>query len=84
MEEPVTHQAEAATTLDLEGLKCPLPVLRTRKAMADLPPGALIRVIATDPMASVDLPHFCAEAGHTLEARHQDGERLIFLIRRCG
>ena len=82
MEPPSSQHPEPDITLDLEGLKCPLPVLRTRKAMAELPPGALLRVIATDPMSAVDLPHFCAEAGHHLESQEQAGDRLIFLIRR--
>lgn len=70
--------------LDLEGLKCPYPVLRTRKAMAELPPGGLVKVIATDPMSAVDLPHFCSETGHRLEAQEQAGERLVFLIRKLA
>ena len=82
MQPPIHQAAKPDVTLDLEGLKCPLPVLRARKAMVELPPGALLKVIATDPMAAVDLPHFCAETGHILEAQHQDGDRLIFLIRR--
>ena len=50
--------------VDALGLLCPLPVLRLRKRMADLPSGARIRLLADDPAAHVDVPHFCAEAGH--------------------
>ena len=50
--------------VDALGLLCPLPVLRLRKRMADLPSGALVRLLADDPAAHVDVPHFCAEAGH--------------------
>ncbi|MEP4768801.1 MAG: sulfurtransferase TusA family protein [Roseibium sp.] len=54
------------TTLDLIGLKCPLPVLKTRKAMSQLASGAELIVLTTDPMAEIDIPHFCQEHGHTL------------------
>ena len=50
--------------VDALGLLCPLPVLRLRKRMADLPPGATVRLLADDPAAHVDVPHFCAEQGH--------------------
>lgn len=57
--------------VDALGLICPLPVLRLRKRMADLPSGAMIRLLADDPMAAVDVPHFCQEQGHAFLA--QDG-----------
>jgi tRNA 2-thiouridine synthesizing protein A len=63
---------------DAAGLNCPLPVLRARKALAPLPPGAVLRLVATDPMAAIDVPHFCAEAGHML----LDAAPPVFLIRR--
>jgi tRNA 2-thiouridine synthesizing protein A len=46
--------------IDCEGLLCPLPVLRARKRLASMAPGAVLRVRATDAMAAIDLPHFCA------------------------
>ena len=64
------------------GLLCPLPVLKARKRLAGLVPGAVLRVLASDPAAVVDMPHFCAEAGHTLLAASQDGARQIYMIRR--
>jgi tRNA 2-thiouridine synthesizing protein A len=72
------------TPLDLTGLKCPLPALRVRKALKALGPGARIRVICTDPMAAVDIPHLVNETGDALEDSIRDGERLIFLIRKAG
>ena len=54
--------------VDARGLLCPLPVLRLRKVLLTLPPGGRLRLIATDPMARVDVPHFCAEGGHLLIA----------------
>ncbi|PYE42001.1 tRNA 2-thiouridine synthesizing protein A [Rhizobium sp. PP-F2F-G20b] len=75
-EEPALH-------LDLKGLKCPLPVIRTRKRMASLGPGTLIRVETTDPLAVIDIPHFCAEDGHRLERRHATDRGHSFLIRKA-
>ncbi|MEM7491420.1 MAG: sulfurtransferase TusA family protein [Pseudomonadota bacterium] len=50
--------------VDALGLLCPLPVLRLKKRMAPLPSGAVVALLADDPAAHVDVPHFCAEAGH--------------------
>jgi tRNA 2-thiouridine synthesizing protein A len=68
--------------LDLKGLKCPLPVLRTRKALRSLAPGTRLWVEATDPLSALDIPNFCREDGHVLiEAVESDGVRR-FLIER--
>lgn len=53
-----------ARVLDTRGVLCPLPVLKTRKILKDLAAGDVLSVLATDPMAAIDLPHFCNEAGH--------------------
>jgi len=55
-------------TLDLRGLKCPLPALMTKKALARLAPGTKLTVLADDPMAAVDIPHMCHGEGHALES----------------
>lgn len=67
------------TLLDLKGLKCPLPVLKARKAMSKLPAGDRLVVLTTDPMAEIDIPHFCQENGHTLVAseRTDFGHRFL-------
>jgi tRNA 2-thiouridine synthesizing protein A len=70
-----------AHTLDVRGLKCPLPVLKARKAIATIPVGALLEVLATDPAAMLDFRHYARQSGHTLVAA-EDGEELRFLIRR--
>ena len=72
-------------TLDTCGLLCPLPVLKARKRLQSLPPGALLRVLADDPAARIDFPHFCAEQGHGLvgQADLPDGV-LEFVIRKAG
>jgi len=46
--------------LDTRGLKCPLPVLKARKRLKEMPPGAVLTVLADDPAAIIDFPHFCA------------------------
>jgi tRNA 2-thiouridine synthesizing protein A len=54
-------------TLDLRGLKCPLPALLAKKALARLAPGAVLTVLASDPMAVVDIPHMCHGEGHAVD-----------------
>lgn len=56
----------ADDTLDTIGLLCPLPVLKARKTLQAMPSGAVLRVLASDPAALVDIPHFCQESGHQL------------------
>jgi tRNA 2-thiouridine synthesizing protein A len=68
--------------LDCEGLLCPLPVLRARKRLIGMSPGAVLRVRATDGMAAVDLPHFCTEAGHDFLGAQPLGTATAYLIRR--
>ncbi len=68
--------------LDLTGLKCPLPVLRTRKALRALSAGAEIEVSCTDPMAAIDIPNTVREEGDSLIEQRTDAARLFFRIRR--
>ena len=68
--------------LDARGLICPLPVLKARKRLQGMAPGAVLRILATDPAAVVDVPHFCAEAGHDLVATGEEGEAQVYLVRR--
>lgn len=67
--------------IDCEGLLCPLPVLRARKRLAAMAAGQVLCVRATDAMAAVDLPHFCAEAGHEVLEARKDGAVDLYLIR---
>ena len=69
--------------LDATGLLCPLPVLKTRKRLMSIPSGSLLRVRTDDPAAIVDMPHFCAEAGHSLEDSRDDGDGVIWTIRKA-
>ena len=68
--------------LDACGLLCPLPVLKARKRLSALTAGKVLRMIADDPAAIVDVPHFCAEAGHDLLSAEDDGDSQIYLIRK--
>ena len=68
--------------VDCEGLLCPLPVLRARKRLLSLASGTVLCVRATDAMALIDLPHFCAEAGHAYLGTQADGTVTLHLIRR--
>ncbi|MBP33637.1 sulfurtransferase TusA family protein [Methylobacterium sp.] len=66
--------------LDLSGLKCPLPVLRTRKALRSLPAGRTLVVTCTDPLAALDIPNLVREEGARLDAVERRAERLLFRI----
>ncbi|WP_026381441.1 sulfurtransferase TusA family protein [Afifella pfennigii] len=70
--------------VDVRGLKCPLPVLKTQKRMAPLPQGTLVAVLASDPMARIDIPHFCNEHGHSLIAQSEEEGFVRYEIRKGG
>lgn len=70
--------------LDAIGLLCPLPVLKARKVLKSIETGGLLEIHADDPAAVVDVPHFCAEAGHALVEAREDGETQIYVIRKGG
>jgi tRNA 2-thiouridine synthesizing protein A len=72
----------AQTLLDVQGLTCPLPVLKANKALRGLPPGAELEVLATDPASAKDFPAFCAETGHALLASEVSEGVFRFLIRK--
>ena len=74
----------APVVLDAKGLKCPLPVLKARKAMREVPVGGVLRVFATDPGAVKDFEHFCKTTGHLLVDRREDEGTLVFDIRKVG
>ena len=66
--------------VDARGHHCPVPTLRLRKALEAAPAGARIRLLATDPMARIDVPHFLGEAGAELLARDEADGVLSFLV----
>ena len=63
---PPAIQSGRMKEIDATGLTCPMPVLRLQKALRDLPPGTQLTLLASDPMAAIDVPHFLNENGHTL------------------
>lgn len=67
---------------DLSGLHCPMPVLKTRKRLRDMASGSLLRVQTTDPLAEIDIPHFCNEKGHSLVSVERTPTGHLFVIRR--
>ena len=75
---------DIADTLDALGLMCPLPVLKAAKRLRALPEGAVLRLLANDPAAVVDVPHFCAEAGHALVSQADEEGHQVYLIRKGG
>jgi len=72
----------AASTLNLRGLKCPLPALRTRKALKGMQPGEILVVECTDPLAGIDIPNLLNQTGDALEATERQDKVLTFRIRK--
>ncbi|HFD78797.1 MAG TPA: sulfurtransferase TusA family protein [Gammaproteobacteria bacterium] len=75
--------SEIAATVDASGLNCPLPILRTRKAIKDMQAGEVLEVVSTDPGSVKDMASFCEQTGNTLLASNESGERYVFLIRKA-
>lgn len=71
------------TKLDLSGLKCPLPALKTRKALRGLALGERIEVVCTDPLASIDIPNLLSETGDLLVATERQAGRIVFVIEKA-
>ena len=72
----------ASDIYDLRGLNCPMPVLKTRKRLAEMPPGAVLTIETTDSLAVIDIPHFCQEYGHRLVASETVPGGCRFTIER--
>ena len=72
----------AEKTLDLRGLKCPLPALRTRKALRGLASGDLLVIDCTDPLASIDIPNLINQTGDTIEDTARADKIITFRIRK--
>jgi tRNA 2-thiouridine synthesizing protein A len=74
----------ADTMLDATGLLCPLPVLKARRALRDVPAGGILEVLATDPGAFKDFEHFCQTTGCELLEASEAGGVLRFRLRKPG
>ncbi|MCR9255482.1 MAG: sulfurtransferase TusA family protein [Alphaproteobacteria bacterium] len=75
---------DGAQILDVRGFACPLPVLKTRKAIKSVDDGGLLLVVATDPAAPLDFEVYCHRAGNPLEEQWQKDDLFGFLIRKGG
>ncbi|MBN9594584.1 MAG: sulfurtransferase TusA family protein [Afipia sp.] len=70
--------------LDLTGLKCPLPVLRTRKALKALSAGNKLEVRCTDPLSVIDIPNLIRETGDKVEIVARAEDHIVFVIEKAG
>jgi len=70
------------TKLDLTGLKCPLPALKTRKALKSVKAGDFLEVHCTDPLSVIDIPNLIRETGDRIEIKQHDQKRIVFLIEK--
>jgi tRNA 2-thiouridine synthesizing protein A len=68
------------TVLDLRGLRCPIPVLRAKKALRMVPIGGVLVLECTDPLTVIDVPHFVNQTGHELRGQEKRDELYIFQI----
>jgi len=68
--------------LDARGLNCPLPILKAKKALAEMATGEVLRIVATDSGSVRDFQAFAKQTGNTLLSHTQDGREFVFLMRR--
>ena len=68
---------------DASGLACPLPIVKTKKSLADMASGQVLRVIATDPGSVCDMQAFTETTGHTLLSSTTENNKYVFLIRKA-
>ena len=74
----------ADATLDAKGLNCPLPILKARKALKEVPDGGTLEIVATDPGAVADFQAFCRQTGNELVEHSEDDGVYQFLIRKTA
>ncbi|MGE7369667.1 sulfurtransferase TusA family protein [Neorhizobium sp. NPDC001467] len=74
--------SDPTISYDLRGLKCPLPVLKTRRRLKDMRAGDTLLIETSDPLAGIDIPHFCRSDGHTILSSEKTGDGHRFLIRK--
>ena len=68
--------------VDATGLTCPLPILRAKKALAQMQSGQILKVIATDGGSAIDFPVFAKQTGNELIAQDKTGEAFVFYLKR--
>ncbi len=69
--------------LDAKGLNCPLPILRAKKAIAELSSGQVLKIVATDPGSVKDFEAFCKQTGNTLMSSAEAGGAFEFMIKKA-
>ena len=74
----MTHDKE----LDARGLSCPLPILKTKKALADLASGQVLRVVSTDPGSVKDMQAFANQTGNPLLSQSNEGKDYVFFLKK--
>jgi len=72
----------ADVVLDAKGMNCPLPILRTKKALQTMQPGGLLEVLATDPGSAADFESFCRQTGNQLVSSSKEGDVYKFVVKR--
>lgn len=70
--------------LDLTGLRCPIPALKTRKALSSVAPGDVLEVHCTDPLSVIDIPNLIRETGDRVEISERDDKHFVFLIEKAN
>jgi tRNA 2-thiouridine synthesizing protein A len=68
---------------DASGLACPMPIVKTKKSLADMAPGQVLKVIATDPGSVCDMQAFAEQTGHALLSSSTEGGKYVFLIKKA-
>ena len=74
----------ADVVLDCSGLACPMPIIKTKKAMDGLEPGQVLQMISTDPGSTSDMEAWTNRTGNELVSAEQDGDKYIFMVRKAG
>lgn len=81
---PDRPEDRAAVSVDARGHRCPTPTLRLRRALEGVQPGDLVQLLADDPMARIDVPHFAQSAGHELVRAEETPKGLSFIVRKSS
>lgn len=76
------EMSQAEILVDARGHRCPVPTLRLRRALEGAPQGCAVRLLADDPLARIDVPHFAAGAGFVILDRGEANGVLSFLVGR--
>ena len=80
--QPRTEPASRLAPVNMRGLKCPLPALKTRKLLAKMSPGEVLTIECTDPLTTIDIPNLIRETGDRIEDSAKNGRVLTFRIRK--